>query len=45
MKTYAMYARRKKEGATSCNVGTRVWRGRWLERKFTSAHPEIGIKK
>jgi hypothetical protein len=25
--------------------GTRVWRDRWLERKFTSVHPEIGIKK
>jgi hypothetical protein len=24
--------------------GTRVWRERWLERKFTSVHPEIGIK-
>jgi hypothetical protein len=25
--------------------GTRVWRGRWLERKFINIHPEIGIKK
>jgi hypothetical protein len=25
--------------------GTRVWRDRWLERKFTSVHPEIGINK
>jgi hypothetical protein len=25
--------------------GARVWRDRWLERKFTSVHPEIGIKK
>jgi hypothetical protein len=25
--------------------GTRVWRDRRLERKFTSVHPEIGIKK
>jgi hypothetical protein len=25
--------------------GTRVWRDRWFERKFTSIHPEIGIKK
>jgi hypothetical protein len=25
--------------------GTRVWRDRWLERKFESVHPEIGVKK
>jgi hypothetical protein len=25
--------------------GTRVWRDRWLERKFTSVHSEIGIKR
>jgi hypothetical protein len=25
--------------------GTRVWRDRWLERKFTDILPEIGIKK
>jgi DNA-directed RNA polymerase beta' subunit len=25
--------------------GTRVWRDRWLERKFTGIHLEIGIKK
>jgi hypothetical protein len=25
--------------------GTSVWRDRWLEREFTSVHPEIGIKK
>jgi hypothetical protein len=25
--------------------GTRVWRDRWLERKFTSVHPETEIKK
>jgi hypothetical protein len=24
---------------------TSVWRGRWVERMFTSVHPEIGIKK
>jgi hypothetical protein len=24
---------------------TRVWRDRWLERKFTSLNPDIGIKK
>jgi hypothetical protein len=24
---------------------TRVWRDRWLERKFTGIHPEIGTKK
>jgi hypothetical protein len=24
--------------------GTRVWRDRWWERKFTGIHPEIGIK-
>jgi hypothetical protein len=25
--------------------GTRVWRDRWLERKFTSVYPKVGIKK
>jgi hypothetical protein len=25
--------------------GTRVWRDRWLEGKFTSIYPETGIKK
>jgi hypothetical protein len=25
--------------------GTRVWRARWLERKFTSIYPETGTKK
>jgi hypothetical protein len=38
---------RKEEGGShilQCE-GTRVWRDRWLERKFTSVHPEIGIKK
>jgi hypothetical protein len=38
---------RKEEGGShilKCE-GTRVWRDRWLERKFTSLHPEIGIKK
>jgi hypothetical protein len=38
---------RKEEGGShilKCE-GTRVWRDRWLERKFTSIHPEIGIKK
>jgi hypothetical protein len=25
--------------------GTKVLRDRWLEREFTSVHPEIGIKK
>jgi hypothetical protein len=38
----------RKEGGGShilqCE-GTRVWRDRWLERKFTGIHPEIGIKK
>jgi hypothetical protein len=33
-----------KKGATPCNEGTRVWRDRCLERKFTSVHPETGIK-
>jgi hypothetical protein len=38
---------RKEEGGSyilQCE-GTRVWRDRWLERKFTGIHPEIGIKK
>jgi hypothetical protein len=38
---------RKEEGGShilQCD-GTRVWRDRRLERKFTSIHPEIGIKK
>jgi hypothetical protein len=38
---------RKKEGGShvlQCE-GTRVWRDRRLERKFTGIHPEIGIKK
>jgi hypothetical protein len=38
---------RKEEGGShilQCE-GTRVWRGRWLERKFASVYPEIGIKK
>jgi hypothetical protein len=38
---------RKEEGWSNilqCE-GTRVWTDRWLERKFTSRHPEIGIKK
>jgi hypothetical protein len=38
---------RKEEGGSDilqCE-GTRVWRDRWLEGKFTSVHPEIGIKK
>jgi hypothetical protein len=36
----------RKEGAGShvlqCE-DTRVWRNRWLERKFTTIHTEIGI--
>jgi hypothetical protein len=38
----------RKEGGGSHNLqceGTKVWRDRWLERKFTGIHPEIGIKK
>jgi hypothetical protein len=38
---------RKEEGGShilQCE-GTRVWRDRRLERKFTGVHPEIGIKK
>jgi hypothetical protein len=38
---------RKEEGGSDilqCE-GTRVWRDRWLERKFTGIHPEIGTKK
>jgi hypothetical protein len=38
---------RKEEGGShilQCE-GARVWRDRWLERKFTGVHPEIGIKK
>jgi hypothetical protein len=38
---------RKEDGGSrilQCE-GTRVWRDRWLERKFSSIHPEIGIKK
>jgi hypothetical protein len=38
---------RKEEGRSrilQCE-GTRVWRDRGLERKFTSLHPEIGIKQ
>jgi hypothetical protein len=37
----------RKEGGShilQCE-GTRVWRVRWWERKFTSVHPKIGIKK
>jgi hypothetical protein len=38
----------RKEGGGShilqCE-GTRVWRDRCLERKFTGVHPEIGTKK
>jgi hypothetical protein len=37
---------RKEEGGShilQCE-GTRVLRDRWLERKFTSVHPEIGVK-
>jgi hypothetical protein len=38
----------RKEGGGShilqCE-GTRFWGDRWLERKFTSVHPEIGTKK
>jgi hypothetical protein len=37
----------RKEGGSrilQCE-GTRVWRDRWLERKFTGIHPEMGIKK
>jgi hypothetical protein len=38
----------RKEGGGSHILqreGTRVWRNRWLERNFTSIHPEIGIIK
>jgi hypothetical protein len=38
---------RKEEGGNhilQCE-DRRVCRDRWLERKFTSVHPEIGIKK
>jgi hypothetical protein len=38
---------RKEEGGShilQCE-STRVWRDSWLERKFASIHPEIGIKK
>jgi hypothetical protein len=38
---------RKEEGRShilQCE-GARVWRDRWLERKFTGIHLEIGIKK
>jgi hypothetical protein len=37
---------RKEEGGSHIlqSKGTRVWTDRWLERKFTSVHPEIGIK-
>jgi hypothetical protein len=38
---------RREEGGSDilrCE-GTRVWRDRWLERKFTGIHPEIGVKK
>jgi hypothetical protein len=38
---------KKEEGGShilQCE-GTRVWRDRWLVRKFTSVHPEMGIKK
>jgi hypothetical protein len=38
----------RKEGGGSHILqfeGTRVWRDRWLERKFTGIQPEIGIKK
>jgi hypothetical protein len=45
IKVYALYAGRKKEGVILQCEGTKVWRDRWLERKFTSVHPEIGIKK
>jgi hypothetical protein len=34
----------RKESHLQCE-GTRVWRDRWLEIKFTGIHPEIGIKK
>jgi hypothetical protein len=47
IKVYTLYAGRKEGGGShilQCE-GTRVWRDRWLERKFTSIHPEIGIKK
>jgi hypothetical protein len=38
---------RKEEGGSHIlqREGTSVWRDRWLERKFTRIHPEIGIKK
>jgi hypothetical protein len=35
----------RKEGVTSCSVKVQGSGGTWLERKFTSTHPEIGIKK
>jgi hypothetical protein len=38
---------RKEDGGShilQCE-GTGVWKDRWLERKFTSIHTEMGIKK
>jgi hypothetical protein len=37
---------RKEEGGSRIlqYEGTRVWRDRWLEIKFTSVYPKVGIK-
>jgi hypothetical protein len=40
-----VYAGMKKESHILQCEGTRVWRDRWLERRFTGIHPEIGITK
>jgi hypothetical protein len=45
IKLYALYTGKKREGGTPCNEGTRVWRDRWLEIKFTNVHPKTGTKK
>jgi hypothetical protein len=47
IKVYALYAGRKKEEVTSCNVKVQGSGGTdgWKESLLVSIHPEIGIKK
>jgi hypothetical protein len=38
---------KKEEGGSHIlqSEGKRNWRDRWLEKKFTKIHPQIGIKR